>query len=299
MIDGDDARPRYFSAQVTRRGTTPRSRSSIRTLKPAVGQAIAVVHRVGRLGHHLQLHRLSRQGERRTGSPRWAPATAVEWPMPASAPRAMRASPTTSANTKGCDRLRRICLCQAEQDGLCQDDQQGRQDRRSRPRRDLPGRSRQRGLELGSPAYWRDSQRTARRSIVMADRPPPPSSSSTSSRQDPAAAGEALKFFSWAYSKMATRWRKTSTSCRCRTPVVATDREDVVRRASRTRPASPCLRSPIEARAVQISATARSRAFAFCCDRSRSDPNAHLRSARVPCPQKPAAPPLSYVADAG
>ncbi len=49
---------------------------------------------LGRLGHDLHLHQLSVQGQRRTGSPRSAPAPPSNG-RSASAPRATKASPTT------------------------------------------------------------------------------------------------------------------------------------------------------------------------------------------------------------
>ncbi len=62
------------------------------------------------------------------------------------------------------DRLRRVCLCQAEQADLCCDDQQGRQDRAA-DRCFVPGRRVQRRLGQGS-RLLRDPDRPAGRSLV-------------------------------------------------------------------------------------------------------------------------------------
>ena len=81
----------------------------------------------------------------RSGSRRWAstPRSNGRW---GSAPRATKASPTTWPD-QGFDRLRRICLRQAEQADLHQDDQQGRQGRCA-DLGDVPGGRRQRRLGI-------------------------------------------------------------------------------------------------------------------------------------------------------
>ena len=70
--------------------------------------------------------------------------TAVEWPAGIGA-KGNEGVANNVAQTKGCDRLCRVCLCQAEQADLHQAHQQGRQGGRS-CRRGIPGRRRQRGL---------------------------------------------------------------------------------------------------------------------------------------------------------
>ena len=123
------------------RGTTPRSRSSIPSAKlPA--QAIAVVHRSDGSGTTFNftdyLSKVSPDWKSKVGS-----NTAVEWPVGIGA-KGNEGVSTNVAQTKGVDRLRRICLRQAEQADLHQDAQQGRQDRRpdhrrrSRPRPPTP-----------------------------------------------------------------------------------------------------------------------------------------------------------------
>ena len=97
---------------------------------------------LGRLGHHLQVHRLPRRRCRRSGRPRSASSDAVEWPGGIGAKG--NDGVANNVATTGRDRLRRIRLRQAEQADLRPDGQQGRQGgrarrwRRSRPPRPTP-----------------------------------------------------------------------------------------------------------------------------------------------------------------
>ena len=75
---------------------------AIKKLNPNAEAAVRRDHRgapLRRFGHDLQLHRLSFQGQRRTGRPRSVPAPRSNG-RSASAPRATRASPAISARPR-------------------------------------------------------------------------------------------------------------------------------------------------------------------------------------------------------
>ena len=117
---------------------------------------------LGRFGHHLQFHRLSREGQ---------PRLEIEGRCENRGRMAgrhrrqgQRRRRQQRSADQGLDRLCRIRLRHAEQADLCQHDQQGRQDRHA-DRGGLPGRRRQRGL---------DSVRRASASSSRTSRAPSP-----------------------------------------------------------------------------------------------------------------------------
>ena len=121
---------------------------------------------LGRFRHHLQLHRLSRQGEPRLEvQGRLGDRGRVAGRHRRQGQRRRRQQ---RRQHQGLGRLRRICLCQAEQADLRQHDQQGRQDGVA-DLGDLPGRRRQCRLELGA-RLRRHPERPARRPVVADDR---------------------------------------------------------------------------------------------------------------------------------
>ena len=99
---------------------------------------------LGRLGHHLHLHQLSVARSARTGSPRSAP-TPPSSGRPASAPRATKASPTTSRRPRASIGYVEYAYAKQNKMTTIEHGQQGRQDRQPR-RRSVPGRRRQRRL---------------------------------------------------------------------------------------------------------------------------------------------------------
>ena len=112
-----------------------------------LGQAAVAADRrrasLGRLGHHVPVHRLSVEGE---------PGLEVEGRRQHRGRMAgrhrrqgQRRRRQQRRPDQGLDRLRRICLCQAEQADQHQADQQGRQDRCA-DRAVVHGRRRRRGL---------------------------------------------------------------------------------------------------------------------------------------------------------
>ena len=115
----------------------------------AAATAIAVVHRSDGSGTTFNftnyLSKVSPDWKSKVGAD-----TAVEWPAGIGA-KGNEGVANNVAQDQGRDRLRRIRLRQAEQADLHQDDQQGRQDRRADVG-GVPGRGRQRRLEVGSPA---------------------------------------------------------------------------------------------------------------------------------------------------
>ena len=129
-------------------GTTRRSRSSTRASKlPNAGDCRGPSF--GRIGHHVQLHRLSVEGQRRLeiqGRQQHRGRVAGRHRRQGQRRRRQQRRPD-----QGLDRLCRIRLRQAEQAELHQDAQQGRQDRRPDDR-SVPGRGRQCRLEFGRPA---------------------------------------------------------------------------------------------------------------------------------------------------
>ena len=177
MLDGPTL-AEHLSRARSRTGTTRR----IAKLNPASScrdQAIAVVHRSDGSGttfnftDYLSQGQPGMEAQGRRGDRRWNGRSA-------SAPRAMRASPTTSTQTNGSIGYVEYAYAQAEQDDLRQDDEQGRQNRRARRRqRSRPPPPMPTGTRC--PAYY----------LILTDQPgaesgrspPPPSSSSTSSRR--------------------------------------------------------------------------------------------------------------------
>ena len=132
-------------------------------------------------------------------SPEWKSKvgtnTSVEWPVGIGA-KGNEGVANNVGQDQGLDRLRRIRLCQAEQADHDQDGQQGRQDSCADARR-RSGRCRQCRLEVAAPGFWRDPRQLspapvladAGATFILVHKQPP----------DPAATGEALKFFAWAY----------------------------------------------------------------------------------------------------
>ena len=126
--------------------------AAIKKLNPSVklpNQAIAIVHRSDGSGTTYNfayyLVEVSADWKSKVGSQHLG--RVAEW---ASAPKAMKALPTMSANQR-LDRIRRVRLCQAKQADLHQNDQQGWQDGRRRPR-GVPGGGRR--MPIGAqPGY--------------------------------------------------------------------------------------------------------------------------------------------------
>ena len=174
--------------------------AAIKKLNPDVklpAQPIAVVHRSDGSGTTFNLHRLSFEGQpglEEQGRRQHLGRVAGR----ASAPRATRASPTTSTQTKGA--IGYVEYAYAKQNKLTttKHDQQGRQGGRAECGL-VPGCRRQRRLELGAGLRLDPRQPAGRR--VLADGWRDVHPRSTSSRNDPAATAEALKFFAWAYAK--------------------------------------------------------------------------------------------------
>ena len=149
-----------------------------------------------RLGHDLHLHRLSVEGQRRLEVARSAPTP--RWNgRSASAPRATKASPTTSAQTKGS--IGYVEYAYAKQNKLTITKMINKDGKTVAPTAEVLQAAAANADWEGTPGFGviltnepgAESWPIAGATFILMHKQP----------QDPAAAAEALKFFAWAYAK--------------------------------------------------------------------------------------------------